>query len=530
MLSKKVIITNFHVLNEKYGSAGGTEIKTALKNVINADLRRGVKTLVVDMANASTMKKIGGEKVTKPSDPKQNKYAVDAIYHHASAPDYLVLLGATDVIPHIDLRNPTYWKDPSKNDPDKYVPSDLPYACESFYNQNVEKFISPTRVIGRIPNVPGDQNPEYLLGLLDVAAKWVARPVADYKKHLSISAAVWKESTAKSLNKIFGPTVKVNLSPPKGANWTKTELSALSHFINCHGYENSPFYRGDDGNKHPICLKSVWINKKIKEGTVASVECCYGAQLYNPDEHDYGLGKNQISICNMYLDNRAYAFFGSTTAAYGAEKNKGNAAADLLCQYFLKRVLDGASLGRAALEAMQEFAQGAPELDPMDLKTLAQMVLLGDPSIHPIARTTPHVVISAETKHGVPQKLMNAAAGRADRRRRLYTRGLSIRQTQSVSVHDKMHKPVVSVIRMLRQITKEPRLDEPDIISYRIVGPDLPKTLLMKQMDKVLPHPQYFHIVIRKHRKSSLKTHRITVLVAKEEGGKIVSYRRLVSR
>ena len=51
-------------------------------------------------------------------------------------------------------------------------------------------------------------------------------------------------------------------------------------------------------------------------------------------------------------------------------------------QYFLLAILEGASLG-ARTVARQKFVQQTAELDPIDLKTLAQFNLLGDPSIHP---------------------------------------------------------------------------------------------------------------------------------------------------
>ena len=79
----------------------------------------------------------------------------------------------------------------------------------------------------------------------------------------------------------------------------------------------------------------------------------------------------------------AYGYFGSSTIAYGPAE--GNGAADLITQYFLLAMLDGASLGRAALLARQRFVQQTAELDPMDLKTLGQFNLLGDPSVHPAA-------------------------------------------------------------------------------------------------------------------------------------------------
>ncbi len=70
------------------------------------------------------------------------------------------------------------------------------------------------------------------------------------------------------------------------------------------------------------------------------VECCYGAQLYDSITLDI-----DIPICQSYLQQGAYGYFGSTTIAYG-ELNT-NAEADFICQYFLLKVLDGASLGHA---------------------------------------------------------------------------------------------------------------------------------------------------------------------------------------
>src|SRR4029453_14340311 len=105
-------------------------------------------------------------------------------------------------------------------------------------------------------------------------------------------------------------------------------------------------------------------------GAGAAVECCYGAQLY--DSVTLSL---PLPICQRYLIQGAYGYFGSSTIAYGPEE--GNGAADLITQYFLLAILDGASLGRAALQARQQFVQQTGELDPVDLKTLGQFNLLG---------------------------------------------------------------------------------------------------------------------------------------------------------
>jgi hypothetical protein len=84
-----------------------------------------------------------------------------------------------------------------------------------------------------------------------------------------------------------------------------------------------------------------------------------------------------------YLKQGAYGFFGSTTTAYGPAA--GNDWADEICRLFMRKVLSGASLGRAALEARLDYLRFSRWDDPVKLKTLAQFHLLGDPSIHPVA-------------------------------------------------------------------------------------------------------------------------------------------------
>jgi hypothetical protein len=427
------------------------------------------------------------------------------------------------VIPHIDLLNPVFGSD----DPDRLAPADLPYACETPYSQAVQDFIGPTRVVGRIPDVSGARDPAYLLGLLDVASKWQSRAVSDYQAYLGISAAVWKGSTTLSLRRIFGSPVNVELSPPKGPQWLGDELARLSHFINCHGAEVDPHYYGQQGNDYPVAHDAAWVRGKLKEGTVASVECCYGAQLYDPSV----LTHPQIGIANTYLANRAYGFFGSTTIAYGPAD--GNGSADLLCQYFLQRILAGASLGRAALEARQQFAQNVASLDPIDLKTLAQMNLLGDPSIQPVAKTTPHVVQSAKAMRGVSQDTANAVVARSERRRQLFARGLSIAETQSVAHPEEGAEPGAAVRRAMRRLARELGLGEVKILSYRILTPSLPKTRATKAalgLGSRMAPPGRFHVIVSKYAESGLKTPQVAAVVAREEAGQVVSYRQFVSR
>ncbi len=345
------------------------------------------------------MRSFNGRAVTDPTDPEQNKKAIDAIFRKAD-PEYLLILGAIDVVPHQNIRNPAL--DPP-DDPDANADGDLPYACDTPYSRDIAKFKGPTRVVGRLPDLHGAaKNPSYLLKLLATATDYSARKATDYAAYFGLSTHSWRKSTAESLFNIFGNSDALNLAPPKGPTFSAKALTPLAHFINCHGGPSDPQFVGEKGNAQPVSLTSNGIAKKIKRGTIAAVECCYGAELY-----DSIMLSIPMPICQRYLDRGAYGYFGSSTIAYGPEE--GNGAADLITQYFLLAVLEGASLGRAALMARQRFVEQVGELDPIDLKTLGQFNLLGDPSIHP-------VVIASPT--AVPKGVDVEASERQERRQR----------------------------------------------------------------------------------------------------------------
>src|SRR6185295_18546805 len=121
----------------------------------------------------------------------------------ALAPDYMMILGAIDVIPHQDLKNPLFSTDPDGDD-DKFAYGDLPYACDAPYSQNIKDFTGPTRVVGRLPDLTGATgSPKYLLGLLKTATNWKTFKRSDYQSCLGISAQKWRESTTESMTNIF---------------------------------------------------------------------------------------------------------------------------------------------------------------------------------------------------------------------------------------------------------------------------------------------------------------------------------------
>lgn len=356
----KLVVTDVSAMKKKY-KASWPKVRQAVGRLAQKDAARGIATTLVALDGADL-----GANRAKAGRPETFKAAIDHVWGLHHQPDYVLILGGPDVVPHQSLRNTV------PDDGDGDVPSDLPYACEAPASDDPSTFIAPTRVVGRLPDVPGDGSTALLVGLLDAAAAWKPKTKADYEGHLGISAHKWRQSTSKSLKALFGAKAVTRTSPDEGPLWKKTELSPLSHFINCHGGTIDPQFYGQKGDEFPVAHRAVHLPGKVAAGTVVAAECCYGAELYQPDGTPDG-------ICMHYLREGAIAFVGSTTTAYGPATTNGDA--DLICRFFLEGAIDGASFGRALLEARHRFVREESPLSPVELKTLAQFVLLGDPSL-----------------------------------------------------------------------------------------------------------------------------------------------------
>lgn len=479
----KVIVTHKAKLSGKYGPAGLSAIDAAVKKLTQTDAARGLITVTVDLSSAADARKYGFTAVPldRIDDAKRHKQAIDKVYVKAESPAYLMLLGAVDVIPHVPLKNPLHT--PGVDD-DETADGDVPYACSAAYSTDPRKYVAPTRVVGRLPDLTGGSDPTYLIGLLEAAADYKPRPAADYDAHLGLSAAAWRGSSEKSLTALFGGHPHLQLSPPVvHPSKPVRHLDRLTHFINCHGNTAVPRFTGQDAFGYPVALEAEQLTGQVTEGAVVAAECCYGAELYDP-----AVG-GHMGVCNTYLREKAYGFFGSSTIAYGPEDDTD--LADLICQFFLKHVRAGASLGRACLQARLDYVSGRTgPLTGHDLKTLAQFHLLGDPAVTPVAAVTPKVEVKPVT--AVKTKgLAGATAAAAarfmverftrDGRRDWLRRSAGVLSAAAYAVTDaaaeyalvgtkkgKAAEP--AVVKVLRQVAAEMALSNPTVLRFDVAG------------------------------------------------------------
>jgi hypothetical protein len=410
----KIIITNMKALKAKYGTEV-SRIKKAARALIEADAARGLKSSFLALDDVDAMARLRVKAVVKHENARQNKTTIDSVCR-ALQPDYVMILGASDIVPQQRLNNPVF--DP-RGDRDEIVPSDLPYACDGRHAGSISAFLGPTRVVGRLPDLTDSGDPERLENLLIRAAEHRPRHSASLLPYFSLSTNVWRNSTALSLNAIFGNADDLRVAPPEGGDgiWSDELLARRTHYFNCHGAPADPHFYGQGNGEFPVAHAAARLAGRITPGTLVAAECCYGGELYDPT-----LSAGQPSIADTYLFEGAAGYFGSSTIAYGPADS--NDAADLICQYFMKYALQGASLGRAVLQARLDFMAERAPLDPYNAKTLAQFNLLGDPSLHAVT-LRPELSLARPRqragRRGYPDR-----ANRAVRRQRLCRMGRAV--------------------------------------------------------------------------------------------------------
>ncbi|MBA4055107.1 MAG: hypothetical protein C0490_10370, partial [Marivirga sp.] len=484
-------------LVKKYGKKF-SKVVALLNAMKKADKAKKIKTEIAFIDDADSMKKLKVKKASASLSQRECKKTVDALYVKWN-PAYIVIFGAQDVFPFQHLLNPA-------DDEDGVVPSDLPYACSAPYSTNVNAFTGPSRVVGRIPDVPGNGEIVYITTLIHNIVNHKPMHGSDYTNYFSVSAKVWKRSTELSLKNMFGNATQLLTSPPASGKYTKTQLRQLTHFYNCHGAAQDPNYYGQEGNDYPFALYSKAIVKKITPGTVVAAECCYGAEVFDP----VATGNNVLSIANQYLLQNAISFVGSSTISYGPADEQG--LADLITQYFIRHILNGASAGRAMLEAQQEFlTNSGPDLDPYELKTLGQFYLLGDPSAQPV---DPKLEKSASSKNTIENRRMG-----------LFNKGINLKKSVNASEEITRRKHTYS--KALKEVMKKTRTNKTDTRErvYRIPKQNLPAATRSK---KTFQPDVKYRAFIKQTKSKGIP--RFRVLVVKESNDQVLGWKVYVSR
>ena len=264
--------------------------------------------------------------------------------YKALKPDYLMILGSVDVIPHQDMVTPAHY--PSLTEiPIGWLPAICPMLCHALQYGDL-RFHRPHPGCG--PPAGPDQRKGPRLS---------CRP-ADHGGQLQgptgreILQLPWDQRRrlegldfAKSSGRIRVVARPAGLSARRpGRQRPAGLLGRRSHYINCHGATADYQFYGqpDHQDEYPIAFKAGRLPGQITEGTVVATECYDLAELYDP-----ALTGGRIGICSAYLAEKAYGYFGSSTIADGPDDHNDNA--DLICQYYFKHMLSGSSSGRAAL-------------------------------------------------------------------------------------------------------------------------------------------------------------------------------------
>jgi hypothetical protein len=508
----KIIVSNHAALLQKYGTVSLKKILDQIKKLIVADKKRNINSLLVFVDDKVSMKKAKGKIVTDVTDPEQYKNAIDSLFHFYT-PDYIMLLGAQDIIPHCKFRIPI------PDDDDRFVTSDAAYACEAPFSRNAGDFIAPSRVVGRLPDITGVKDPAYLIALIQNSINWKPLKAAQYKSYFSLSVKWWQKSSKESLKNIFQNSTKLKIAPTATGPYTKPELNAMMHFYNCHGGLRTAEFYGQPSEKSesfPVCMESSFLDGKLSYGNVTAAECCYGGLLYNPLKPT----NIQIPIANSYLKNNAIAFVGSTTAAYGPPEGQG--AADYITQYFLIAVLKGASTGRAFLEAQQRFVEkGDVKMDPMDLKTIIQFLLLGDPSLSPVEempKTTP----GKTPIKTIMNKDVHEKNERKDRRKKLQEKSVYIGNTNDAPIKIESD-PKGALKTDIQKVLKENNFSSDGKMSY-----GFKKKKNAKSKGPGTKQAYRYHVYSRMQQNEKINT--VRLLVIQEVDNKIMEIKEYVRR
>ena len=416
--SIKLSVTVRSALQAKYTAAALRKIDAAVAAWIAAEKKRGITTVHVSLDESADMDPQGVKVLAGKVTAQAAKKAIDALAKKLM-PDYIVIIGGDDVIPYFRVPNPIYDPGP-QGDPDQIVLSDNPYATSRAYRAtSLKSYLVPDRVVGRIPDLPaheGKGDPTTILAALGTATKWKPQPKSFFNEAYATSTETWRVAGEQMMKYLGFPVADLLVAPPVKDETAKAraQLARPVHMTKCHGDDpDSRFFGESHAGDFPPVLASGTLAGRVKPGALVAAVCCYGAGVFSPGGPlAKPRGSNALPVAVAYLHAGALAFMGSTKIAYVGDT--APLCGDWIVASYLKRAMDGASLGRALLEAKQDYMadlqRQGKNPDTADEKTMLEFILLGDPAIHPIASTVP-----LPARVG-PMAYMRRATLRAERR------------------------------------------------------------------------------------------------------------------
>jgi hypothetical protein len=391
---RQLLLGSKRTLLQRYGQAGFGAIDRRLRLLADALGRRGIATECCYFDDPASLQ-------------IDDQVALAPVAHEAGAIRDLVrtladmfegrnqqlgttlLIGGDDSIPFHRLPNPLH-------DDDPLICSDTPYGSDD------AGYLLPHRIVARLPDGAGAE-PALLLTLLDQIIDYHSGG-ATFQKHAGLrlallggrraaiapesgpkagySAEVW-QAAARSVLDALDPAAPLTTSPPLDAD--ALDANAWSDqrvlYVNLHGAVGLPNWYGQPeavwpgaATRLPIALRPDQLGARSAAGGLLISEACYGAEIAERGPEN--------SIPLRALAEGMLACVGATASSY-ASLATPLLGADLLCQRLLARLGAGATVGEALHQARLEFAQTMYRrqgyLDDVDVKTLMEFILLGDP-------------------------------------------------------------------------------------------------------------------------------------------------------
>ena len=388
----QVVLSSREALRRRFGADGFAAVDRRLQQYAAALRRRGVAVHICYCDDPATLHLddgIAAAPVAAGADALRDMLRTlsGALSDHGRKLGAVILVGGDEIVPFHRLPNPL-------PDDDITVLSDNPYATDD------PAYTAPQRMVARLPD--GNTNdPSLLFAQLDrlTAYHYGSRPQSRKMPRASgqrqecdgvdlsalsagYCAEIWKDASRAVLDALASG-VLLNTSPPHLAE--HLDLSVFRDrqllYFNLHGASGLPNFYGQPhavwpgaATRLPVALRPDQIDASIADGALLLSEACYGAELVGRTVDD--------SILLRALAHGALAVVGATVNAYGSLTDQV-IGADLLFQRMMVHLARGEPIGRALHQARLDFAQEMYRrqgfLDDVDIKTLIEFVLLGDP-------------------------------------------------------------------------------------------------------------------------------------------------------